>query len=457
MVDRISITSAISLATLDPSAPLDDLDPLKRLIDDNVRIVAVGESVHAAHEFYALRHRLVRFLVERMGFTALAWESGFPESFLINDYIHGGKHDRERTLVDGMTMHMGRCQEMGEFIDWLRRHNGAVENNGNLQDVRFYGLDLPGSSAPLMPALAVVAPYVESVDAGFGIRLARLRELAGSPGPTASLSEPGKIVIDGPAALSRYLALSVADRNELTGLLADLAARFDAMRRTYVERSEPARYEVARQHLRVAVGLDLQLRAVAALMGGDAAACEGNIRDATMADTVAWILGRHERIVVLAHNGHVQRTPIATPTGTTESVDTLGVHLADRLGDGYLAIGTTYGCGEMVGMRPVHNPDGSYDSELYLRELSSPEPDTVDHLFDKGLSEMSLVDLRRLDQESAALVDAAPRMRMQDSAMAIDVRRAFDLLIHVPRVSLWTSSLNAMLPDERAGKTADGP
>jgi len=52
------------LSTTDPAGALDDLEPLARLIRDDVRVVAVGESAHAAHEFYALRHRLIRFLVE---------------------------------------------------------------------------------------------------------------------------------------------------------------------------------------------------------------------------------------------------------------------------------------------------------------------------------------------------------------------------------------------------------
>src|SRR5262249_43253559 len=152
------------LATIDPGVTaLDDLAPLARLIGDDVRVVAIGESAHAAHEFYALRHRLVRFLVERMNFTAPVWESGFPQAFLIDDYIHNKQHDRQRVQIDGMTMHMGRCQEMGDLLDWLRRHN-ATATSGS---VRFYGLDLPGSVASVRPALEVPAAYVESVDPGF--------------------------------------------------------------------------------------------------------------------------------------------------------------------------------------------------------------------------------------------------------------------------------------------------
>jgi hypothetical protein len=59
------------------------------------------------------------------------------------------------------------------------------------------------------------------------------------------------------------------------------------------------------------------------------------------------------------------------------------------------------------------------------------------------------LDLRKVEPQRAAAIDAAKRMRMQDQLVSIDVRRAFDMLIHVPHVSLWTSEVNATLPDIR--------
>jgi hypothetical protein len=43
-------------------------------------------------------------------------------------------------------------------------------------------------------------------------------------------------------------------------------------------------------------------------------------------------------------------------------------------------------------------------------------------------------------------------MRSQDLFLPINVREAFDLLAHVPRITRWTSSTNASLPDERVGQ-----
>src|SRR6266702_8865443 len=56
-------------------------------------VVAFGEPMHGAHEPLAFRNRLFRFLVERMGFTAIALESGFTESTSARPFIEGGEGD----------------------------------------------------------------------------------------------------------------------------------------------------------------------------------------------------------------------------------------------------------------------------------------------------------------------------------------------------------------------------
>jgi erythromycin esterase len=68
MNDKRSFTEwvanhAVTTRSLDPQAPLDDLEPLGELIGD-ARVVGIGESAHYVREFYLLRHRLLRFLVQ---------------------------------------------------------------------------------------------------------------------------------------------------------------------------------------------------------------------------------------------------------------------------------------------------------------------------------------------------------------------------------------------------------
>jgi hypothetical protein len=67
------------LRTIDPSDDDDfsDLAPLREIVGA-ARIVGIGESTHWIHEFYQIRHRLTRFLIEKLGFTAVVMEISPP-------------------------------------------------------------------------------------------------------------------------------------------------------------------------------------------------------------------------------------------------------------------------------------------------------------------------------------------------------------------------------------------
>src|SRR5579872_1464147 len=80
--------AAVPLDTGGRSTRDRDLEVLKHAAK-SARIVALGEAARRVEEFYQLRSRLLRFLVEQMGFTAFAMESGFAEGIKINDYLLG--------------------------------------------------------------------------------------------------------------------------------------------------------------------------------------------------------------------------------------------------------------------------------------------------------------------------------------------------------------------------------
>jgi erythromycin esterase-like protein len=58
-----------------PARSADDgLEPLKGIIG-KASVVGLGESIHTSGGFYRMKHRVFRFLVEKMGFRAFAIES----------------------------------------------------------------------------------------------------------------------------------------------------------------------------------------------------------------------------------------------------------------------------------------------------------------------------------------------------------------------------------------------
>ena len=405
---RLSDEAVLPLRTLDPIGPQDDLEWLDQAIGD-ARVVAIGEAAHYNRESFQLRHRLLRYLAERHGFGAYAMESGFVEGQLVDNWVRGGEAQLGQVMANGMTSLMGSWTQLRAQLEWMRQHNGTAA-----RPVSFYGIDLPGSMVSLLPGLDAVFAYLAEADPGYRAGPG-IRETASAFAATSAFSAP--------AAISAYAKLAPQSRDALTASLADLSARMTARRRDYLCRTPSGAYERALRSLNITVALDAMARDMAR---GDQHEMMLN-RDATIADTVEWILRREDRIVLAAHNGHVQRWPGTLP-GMPPAA-TMGMHLADRLGQDYLVIGTTSGTGQTLNTAPDF-----YAGRLFT-ELAAPQPGSLDALMAASHDGPFATDLRRLPPADAATVRAVSQQRYGAYYSDLSPLDAFDVVVHLPHVT----------------------
>lgn len=368
-------------------------------------MVAIGEGAHFNSESYRLRHRLFRYLVERHGFSAYAMESGFAESRRVNDWIHG-RLDPGRigdVLANGLTSLMGMCREQREQLEWMRRTNASGERR-----VAFYGIDQPGSNLSLLPGLDLVIEYLATADPDFTVD-PELREIAASFAASSNFTAV--------QAFEVYSGLGQDRKDRLTAGLAALYARMRVNRPDHVRRTDPQAHDVALHALATVVAENLFSRDMTV-----------NVRDRVQADTVEWVLEREDRVVLAAHNAHVQRWPSEFP-GTLPRMISAGQHLGDRLGSDYLVIGTTQGSG-----RTLTSGQQFFDGQLF-EELPPPGPGTLDGLLDASHDGPFAVDLRRLDPADAELVSGTRLLRSGPYECPVDPITGFDVLIHLPHVT----------------------
>ncbi|MFI5838637.1 erythromycin esterase family protein [Catenuloplanes sp. NPDC051500] len=385
------------LDTLDPDAPLDDLEPLRDVIG-GARVVGIGETTHFVREYQLLRHRLLRFLVERMGFTAYAQESGFSEGLALASWVAGGPGDFP---AGGLTYRFGNAPETRATFEWMRA-SGAV---------RYAGLDLPAGLASLLPALDHLEAYAAEADPGARDLITEARAFA------AIWATPHTMT-----AFAAYAAMSAADRDRQTVLLADLAARFDALYPLHVRRVGRIAQATARHELRLAVLLDQQLRAQARAATGDLAQLVVNARDAAMAETARLLLARGERLVIGAANSHLTRVPL--PSIGLE-LPTLGSHLAADLGDDLLVIALTAVGGRTTARRPAPSaPDGI---EVIGVDLAPPVEGSIEALLADDVP--VIADVRDLK---------ADRSRLMDTYQELAVAESYDLVACLPTITPTT-------------------
>jgi erythromycin esterase len=313
---------AVAIASADLGAPLADLAPVKAMVGD-ARVVLLGQANRDAHEELQMGCRLVRFLVEKMGFTVLALEEGLASSRDINAYLARGEGE-PAALVAGMSAwQTWDTEEFLALLKWLRAYN---RNPAHKQKVRFYGIDITGPDR----ALADVMTYLDRVDPEYATFLRR--------GPV----DLGFFKADSwRQVAARYTRMGDARRYGVDGYLKDLLARFEARRAEYVALSSEAEYAWAR---REAVSVERANGFFGAAVNGTPEEA-ANVRITAMVDNLLWVVdeaAKGERIVVWAHNVHASREHIGVmAAGANEpvSIYPLGKFLSVQMGAGLVSFG----------------------------------------------------------------------------------------------------------------------
>lgn len=134
------------------SLPHGDIEFLREIVGD-ARIVSLGEGTHGTRDFFEMKARILRFLVEEMGFNTFAIEATWPESRRIDHYVRTGEGD-PRVFLSALYFWTWNTESVLEMIEWMREHN---EGGG---DIGFHGFDMqfPGM------ALHNVREYFREVD-----------------------------------------------------------------------------------------------------------------------------------------------------------------------------------------------------------------------------------------------------------------------------------------------------
>jgi erythromycin esterase len=454
--------NAAPLAGVCADGPLEDLEPLGRAVRD-ARVVAVGESSHFVREFGQLRERVLRYLVQRLGFNLLAYEYGFSEGVRVDAWVRG------EGAADGLAAFAPSALPVGLAapLHWLRARNLAGRGPGYVLDpnspssagLRFAGVDLPAAGGSLRPALEPVAGYLRAADPQ---ALPWLQD-------ALRLSEPFSAE-SGARAAAGWAALPAADQDTLTACLARLRLRLHAVEELCVERTGAFGYALARHRVDGACAADAMLRAMAGHLAGDSLPGDASVRERYMADSVLWQL-RHgapgTRIVLVAHNAHIQRTPVGSDGGRGGELSALpmGLHLARVLGAGYYALGLTAVAGETA--RMDLDAEARFGFTLAPTPLAEPAADSVERAFadvqcasaeyERGPLYADLRGARRPAVAGAAAVAGAPgRIRMQEAYLETEVLEAFDGLVCVPECSVFADEADTYADPADGGDPAGG-
>jgi len=257
-----------------------DLNPLLERIG-SARVVLLGEASHGTSQFYCMRARISRELIERKGFSFIAIEGDWPDAARIDHYVrHAEFKPSEWTAFARFPRWMWRNRDVRTFVDWLRGHNANLEP---ARRVAFHGLDLYS----LYNSIDLVLKYLDDRDPK-AAKIARHRYACLTPWQT----DPATY---GQAALSG--GFETCER-EVVSMLADLMRK----QRAYAAH-DGERFLDAVQNARLVANAERYYRIM--YYGSRAS---WNLRDTHMFETFKSLLdfhGPNSRGIIWAHNSHV--------------------------------------------------------------------------------------------------------------------------------------------------------
>ncbi len=257
-----------------------DLDPLLARIGD-AEVVLIGEASHGTSEFYRMRARITRALIEQKGFHFVAIEGDWPDAARVDHFVrHFETPPSEWTAFARFPTWMWRNLETREFVDWLRLHNAELHDQ---ERVAFHGLDLYS----LYSSIREVLKYLDDVDPETA-KLARHRYGCLTPWQ-ADPATYGRAALTG-----RYRNCE----DQVVRMLEELAARH----REYAEH-DGERFLDAVQNARLVANAERYYRVM--YYGSRES---WNLRDRYMFDTLEVLRDFHaptDKAVIWAHNSHV--------------------------------------------------------------------------------------------------------------------------------------------------------
>jgi erythromycin esterase len=344
------------LDTIEPNAPLADLRPLRPMVDDAV-VVGLGESTHGAHQQFALKHRVVRLLVQQLGFRSLAMEEDWATGLDLNRYLLTGQGNAAE-LVRSMGVPWS-TREVQAMLEWLRAWNTRHRDK-----VRFVGVDVYDTRRSVYDA---VAGYVRRAAPRLLPRLERDFEVIRPTRPD-------------------WIAFFLTQVQDKQRYLEHARSAYRLVK-AVPHRPGDRRHELALQHAR-------QIVAFYEYYTLD----QPNYRDRKLAQNLRWWRRYSgDKVVFWAANVHTanaQRLKASVPPEVLR-FKAAGAYLRERYGSRYASIGFTFDHGAVNSgwggppftptpfpvPRPprgfAEHPLGQVGLRQYLVDLGTPAPPAV--------------------------------------------------------------------------------
>lgn len=380
-----------------------DLQPLLDRIGD-ARVVLIGEASHGTSEFYRMRCRITKDLIEQKKIDFVAIEADWPDAYRIHDFVTHTLREEPHNweAFSRFPTWMWRNQEVLDFIHWLRDFNLERPRE---QRVGFYGLDLYS----LFTSIHRVLHYLKRVDPA-AAEVARQRYGCLTPWQ----QDPATY---GRAALTgRYRTCE----KEVVQMLRDLASR-------RMEAAVKDGEELFDAQLNAQLVADAERYYRIMYYGSDES---WNHRDRHMFQTLLLLqrrYGKNSKAVIWEHNSHLGNAA-ATQFGRHGQIN-VGQLCREQFGDQMYAIGQGTDHGTVAAA-------SGWDGEMEIKDVRPSLPESYERLMHLTEMDRFFLPLTKVKQPS---LTAALTPRRLERAIGV---------IYLPETERQSHYFETSLPEQ---------
>ena len=234
-------------------------------------IVGMGEASHGTSEFFAMKDRLFRYMVQKHGYKAIGFEGSWGGALYVNQYVLHGIGSAEEA-ISKMRFWTWETQEVVRLVEWMKTYNEGVTEDAKIY---FYGFDMQSSDEEYY----WINQYLEPLDVG-------LKE---------SVDQLLSDFIEN-QDYSSYPSLPEAEQLAYREQLEMARELFVAKKDELVAQSSNREYEMVLHSFDIIIQSELYWKNHS----------DDKTRDAFMAENTNWIKSFvGGKIALWAHNGHV--------------------------------------------------------------------------------------------------------------------------------------------------------
>lgn len=353
----------VPLNTVEVGNGFQDLKEFKDIFKDK-QIIALGGATYGTKEFFQIKHRMLEFLVEEMGYRTFAMDVDFGRTELINNYILNGEGNAEnivrQTKINGG--YSWSTVESLELIEWMRKYN---EDSNHKEKIKFYGIQVTNAE----DSSNFVINYLRDIDEDLYKKFdGELDEVRGRPVRNIPTSE-------------------LRREQEKVEILINI---FNQNKDKFVKSTSEEKYEEASKYLQ-SILKSIEL----AIYSGP----EHNIKEALnmegklLADNIKWILEReskneNDKIVLWSGNQHI--------SNISKDYKSMGYNLKEMYKDKYYSLALEFHQGSF-GAYPIDSSGVGSEYEIYNIEEGNPQ--LFSNIFNLTEISNSFIDFKSSSQD----------------------------------------------------------